>query len=428
MSADRRLRVSKQADHIVFAVFQDAAKEFAATAFSISVISVGSINVLDQNESVKIKSLSKSKGYVISNISLSLGAVTVYFRRALTNVNGHQETSAFFDEIEFPSNNAPLDDIIKLSELFSKRLVATNFNLSDVELTKSSSKDQIFQIYSSTAQQLQDSVSQIQNDLTQTRINLEQEYQKKRETAEEQFQSKILEAEESAKSRQINLDEIESNLKKRADELDDSDHTHARRKKQEELRAKIVSRSQNFRVTPETIGTRRPIHIACFVGLILLALMNYYFVSNFTEYIAAATPAGNVAVTLVFAKQFGLTIAFLGLLAYYIRWLNRWSEKYATTEFGIKQFELDIDRASWAVETMLEWKAEKLSSEEFPDSLLQGISRNLFSQPDQSNQEEMHPADYLASALLGTARGIKLSIAGNEIELDPKKIRKDLST
>ena len=37
-------------------------------------------------------------------------------------------------------------------------------------------------------------------------------------------------------------------------------------------------------------------------------------------------------------------------------------EQHAQTEFQLKQFELDMERASWIVETSLEWKDAKGTS------------------------------------------------------------------
>jgi hypothetical protein len=82
----------------------------------------------------------------------------------------------------------------------------------------------------------------------------------------------------------------------------------------------------------------------------------------------------------------------------------------------------NVDRASWVVETALEWRQEQQAP--MPDHLIESISRNLFSKSEKDEGADMHPADYLASALLGTASALKLKAGGAEIDLDRKGISK----
>ncbi|MCM0752025.1 hypothetical protein DEA98_14245 [Brucella pseudogrignonensis] len=102
--------------------------------------------------------------------------------------------------------------------------------------------------------------------------------------------------------------------------------------------------------------------------------------------------------------------------------MNRWVERYADTEFYLKQFELDIDRANWVVETALEWKEKQ--DRTIPDALLGSISRNLFLKTDRDEDADMHPADYLASAILGRASALNLKVPGGELQLTGKDIKK----
>ena len=112
-----------------------------------------------------------------------------------------------------------------------------------------------------------------------------------------------------------------------------------------------------------------------------------------------------------------LTLVFVGALLFYIRWLNRWFEQHAAAEFLLKQFELDIDRASWVVETAMEWRRDQ--NAEVPAPLLEGITRNLFS--DRGDSSETHSAaDDLASALVGNASQLKLRMGENEVSFDRK--------
>ena len=121
------------------------------------------------------------------------------------------------------------------------------------------------------------------------------------------------------------------------------------------------------------------------------------------------------------AKPLGLAIAVVGLVAWYLRWMNAWSDRHANVEFGIKQLGLDIERASWLVETLFEWK--KNSAENIPEILMESLSKNLFSgdQPDSTNA--LHPMDQLASALLGSAAEARLNVMGNELKIGRRELK-----
>jgi hypothetical protein len=73
---------------------------------------------------------------------------------------------------------------------------------------------------------------------------------------------------------------------------------------------------------------------------------------------------------------------------------------HASAEFLLKQFELDIDRASWVVETAMEWHRDQQA--EIPAPLLEGITRNLFS--DRGDSMQAPPRMISRPRLSGTPR------------------------
>jgi hypothetical protein len=81
-----------------------------------------------------------------------------------------------------------------------------------------------------------------------------------------------------------------------------------------------------------------------------------------------------------------------------------------------------MERASWLVETNLEWNDKKDSI--MPTELLKSLSNNLFEYDKVEHESVIHPADQLASALLGSATAVKLKSGDSSIEIDPKKLSK----
>lgn len=121
-------------------------------------------------------------------------------------------------------------------------------------------------------------------------------------------------------------------------------------------------------------------------------------------------------------SSFGL----IGTLLYFIKWQNKWADRHAESEFELQQFQLDVNRASWVIESCLEWRKE--TSNHVPAELLKSITHNLFSRGNAEVENVVHPADALASALMGSASKVKLKMGDSDVEFDkPGKIAKSVA-
>lgn len=81
-----------------------------------------------------------------------------------------------------------------------------------------------------------------------------------------------------------------------------------------------------------------------------------------------------------------------------------------------------MERASWIVETSLEWNDAK--NDKIPAELLESLTKNIFREQSDKVERLVHPADQLASALMGSASMIRLKAGDSELEIDPKKLQK----
>jgi hypothetical protein len=153
--------------------------------------------------------------------------------------------------------------------------------------------------------------------------------------------------------------------------------------------------------------------IAVFVLLAGFSIRDFYH---------ALTLNNANALWLPGAKQLVYSFGAVGSILFYIRWQNRWFEQHSLAEFHLKQLELDMERASWIVETSLEWNDAKGNT--IPTELLESLSRNLFSVQNEKVDNLIHPADQLASAIMGTASMVKLKTGNAELEIDPRKLKK----
>lgn len=261
-------------------------------------------------------------------------------------------------------------------------------------------------------------------EIGRTRRQLEEEFATRRDqiekvgaAAREKFESDMAKGHRELQAR-------EEELKKHIASIDDRDSRHVRRQIRSDIKAALAQRSERFELTRGTRRLRLPVQTFCMLLLTMFGVgLTFYSVEGVAHIFRSETRTGGstsdpwaIALRLaIFGAAFGSTSIF------YIRWNNRWFEQHASEEFQLKRLELDLDRASWVVEMAMEWKGEKGS--DIPAHLLDRLTANLFS-PTKVEQDHLHPADQLASALLGSASEATLKLpGGSELKMDRKGIR-----
>jgi len=205
------------------------------------------------------------------------------------------------------------------------------------------------------------------------------------------------------------LDASQAALDAQRRDFDDRGVRHVRRYLREQMKKLFTDRSEKFALTADTQRLRRP------VAYLFLLLMAVFLASG--VYLGfVAEKGGDLAHVL---RSTGLLVAFAVTTGFFIKWNNQWFRDHAQEEFRLKRQEIDVDRASWVVEMAMEWKEEKGS--DIPEYLVDRLSRNLF-ESVEGKEGSVTPADALASAMLGSAAGLKLKVGDNEIQFDRKGI------
>jgi hypothetical protein len=259
--------------------------------------------------------------------------------------------------------------------------------------------------------QLDDSYLARERELTE-RFNAERERELARVAVEKERGEKELEA------RAAILDERQRALDDQQKKLDDRNNTHVRRDIRASLLALAESRLENFAVSGETRTNYRTVQVVSIAGMVALSSLAILY-----AYDAKPDDAGNLspaAISLAI-KSALLAATAIALGAWYLRWLNRWFQRIADSEFKLQQFRLDIERASWLAETVLEWKAT--SNEPFPDLLVTRLSTGLFETSNAAIEDLKTPAGHLAEALFGAASSAKLRIGQQELNFDRRGIK-----
>lgn len=205
-------------------------------------------------------------------------------------------------------------------------------------------------------------------------------------------------------------------LEVREQDLDDRSARHARRKLSRALQQKIAERSEKFTLTPDTELKRRPIHrifavlLALTGGLIIRSLL---FPATATEGVALWLEVGRLPLGVV---GFALTSIF------YIRWNDQWFRQHADQEFRLQQLALDVDRAGYVTEMLLEWQEDKGS--EMPAVMVDRLTTGLFTDQTKAGTAR-HPSEDLTAALMKAAGGVRVNLPDiGEASLSGRQIRK----
>ncbi|HAR41270.1 MAG TPA: hypothetical protein DCS07_01340 [Bdellovibrionales bacterium] len=247
--------------------------------------------------------------------------------------------------------------------------------------------------------------------ISETVISDQEKY---RQTLEKTYDAKKSGLERDYADLKKALDNKEAEFNQRLTEIDDRAARHARRELRESLKETFQQRGKKFALSDGTIALRSPVNnlavalIAVFGGLFILAVLNSFGIVGTQS--QDATWIHNV-------RQAVLGFGFAASIVFFIRWNSRWFERHAREEFLLKRQEIDVDRASWAVELAFEWFDEKKC--EISEALLRTITRNLFDYEPQP-AAVLHPLDELASAILGSAASARVKVNGTELEFDRK--------
>ncbi|MDX0573814.1 hypothetical protein GOD68_26725 [Sinorhizobium medicae] len=419
--------VSKRADSDLLKFFLAAAKIMETDSISVHV--AGEVAAWR----IEIDAFDKQYEWLINSeltsiVIISIGAsrARIYIDRRPEQNKDDQFDRALFDALVFTvdgstSGNAPQltsAQAMQINELIDE-VFGRDINLSSAAFKDPKTLQSVLRSHQSIIERLQRMTLEVGEQTTRARSDLEAEYVELKKQLEDQVAAERLEYQKAIDSERALLAQRADEVAARARVLDDRNNTHVRRELHEKLKARLADRFKKLDLTPETKRARWPIHLGVAASAALLAFLVYSLTS---EALVVTSRADSTVAEriLVIAKSATASLGFLGIISWYLRWMNRWFERLAENEFQLKQFELDITRAQWVVETAFEWKISQQSP--IPDPLLENISRNLFINSEKDVNADMHPADYLASALIGKASNVKLAVPGAEIELGPKAL------
>ena len=424
--SDQRIKIPRASDKALIACFKDLSVVTGISQISASAIgfnNIGNVDLDDIEASEAIKLIIKKNSAILESISLNWPGLSISFYRG--GSYQPKDKSAIYDEIILRQNQSQgrpnSEDIIEVVSIINKKLKAFDPKRSGAS-TLSEEQAHFEALHNSNIERLELLNEDLIRNTHEYRLKLDDEYRKKIEQLDGELAERKSELNSEIELKKSEVSQQEKELEEKKKELDDSNNTHARREIRRDILKEIKSRQTKFNLTDGTNKLRTPIAIAMigliviFVGLGIVSAKEFYDMLQ-----------GDDINKIIIAgiKQAIYSGGAIASVIFLIRWMNRWFELHSQSEFSLKQFELDMERASWLVETSLEWKDAKGTA--IPPELLESLSRNLFINEGQKVEQVQHPADQLASALMGSASAVKLKAGDSSIEIDPKKLAKKKS-
>ncbi|MFL9498561.1 hypothetical protein ACJMQP_00740 [Rhodopseudomonas palustris] len=425
------ITIEKSLDRIVFDTLQEAARRFKGTAYYYSTAFDFQLNPADEGHTPIIERILSMEGYLISRATLTVPGFSVEFIRG-TNQANSQPSSAIFDQLRTNSNNSnSLNEIQKINVIELLKFIQTKFSCIRPELAAAAATEEQARVqalhnsiierleYAATKQieQINSFLREKQDEIADHRKKLEDEFTAKRNLLEEETQQE-----------REKLKGVEAELATKQKLLDDRDNTHVRRAIRQDLNRILTERLSNTKINRPSLLRELGVHIAFLSVLTISGYLILYYSSHISEYFSrnfglrAETIFSDPPMITIIAKQILSSITLVATAIYYIRWLIRQYQRYFDTEDEIRKYQIDFERASWVVETALEWRKDQ--STQIPDSLLIAISRRLFEFEKRDGDGDVSPADMLASALIGTASKVNLNTGIAQIEIDGRKLQK----
>ena len=452
----QRIKIPRVADRTIADTFRELGSKFGIPQAHVGALAFSNIGpiTLSDEPSGDWKVLLDHDSSLIESMSCSIGGLSISYARG--GQYQPEQKSPIFDEIVLnwhnqgaPTNTQKLDIVAFLNDRLCPfepgRIIGSGV---------SEEQTQLLAIHQSTLDRLERLNEDLIRQSSEFRKGLEEKFEKKVEQVEAEYIEKKQQLEIDGQTFAAQVEAKERALDEKLKVIDDRDNTHARREIRNRMLDDVKQRINQFGVSRVTADKRRPVLfgilalVAAFLGLLgwtgyEISAMDsqYYSMLEAIRNISAwgpekikATGLGVETVAKVSATDVDRTHLFwlwgrftlfsfglVGTILYYIKWQNRWAEQHIVSEFQLQQFYIDVNRANWVIESCLEWRKETDSA--IPKELLGSITTGLFVNNQTEPERVIHPADELASALLGTASKLKLKVGDSELDFDkPKKI------
>lgn len=453
--SNQRIKIPRSPDRTIINLFKTLNECHDAQPFNI--ITLGSVTTtgidhLNAKNNEVLQLITEQNSYLIDQCSTSIKCLSISYHRGGNYTP--DKKSPIFDEITINETSGqpkpPPKAIIEIITTINKQLIPFESDIT-IPNSKLEAEKQLLAIHQATLEKLEHLNEDLIRKSSEFRTNLEKKYEEKSEALNNETAKKerLLETEYSQK--ESALAEKEEKLNQRLSEIDDRDNTHARRQIRDKMLSDVKERISAFGLSETTEKKRLPVLSGIIALTLALATLLYLTTVEIhsaneqnsshlelarnalsqknndtikeTTASISTTDLSKIDIYWLWARFSILSFGLAGTILYYIKWQNKWAEQHANTELQLQQFYIDVNRANWVIESCLEWRKETDSP--IPKELISSITSNLFKSQQTESEQVIHPADELASALMGSASKLRLKLGDHEMEFDkPNKISK----
>jgi hypothetical protein len=418
----------KLSDAQIVKLFEGVASEFQIDGVTVNY---GQISTkIDEIKGV----IGRQRSFIISNAKCDIenGKLSVQYARGLTTIshqNGSQfsvrNASPYFDEFIITptsSNNGiparpTINEIAKLESIIRQHIILRIPE--EVDCVGSSAVDLL--------QKELAAITEIHHKLLTDAIDLRQANTKEQESklaelAEREKQSLAKIEAQKLKTEQ-DLAEQKASLEAKQKELDDRNHMHVRRALREQITADIQTRVSGALLSSRSRLLGRGVFGLSLVCAVASGVFSYWSYEAFAQVLAqpAAALNGREWALLVLGMRATIAvIATVGFLVYALAWLRRTYDEDVKLNNDLQRYALDLNRASWIIETVMEMSAKEGQSP--PPKWVDGVTHGMFQSPGQAD-EGVTPLEALGTLLNVTARA-EVGPGGTKLEFDGKNLRK----
>lgn len=424
MSTISKVRIPAPSDRRVLEFFEKVAGSHSGISFDVQVpgANLGGFSTFQDFASKFDGDWGRSK--LLGSVSITLLGesdtwVTIAFHRSITVAGGQRESSMWENEIELSQSSNPRRATPALLlighqwiDQFRQAVVGKS---GQAEQGPNAPRE----VFAGQLAQLTELHTAIVHDAEKARLDQETILAGRRATLEAELEAEkqALRDDEKATKQRLALEE--ERLESRKKELDDRGHMHARR----EMRAEIT---KDLKLRLEKPGVSRQSHILrfgvisiSFIGILIFGYVAAISIVDLHNLYSSGSPDPLV---LGFASvRFALpAAAAAGLLFYVLGWLKRLHSEDVNSERDLERYRYDLDRASWAIETILEAQGKEGGT--VPPEWITGVTHGLFAK-SASNTEDRDASDALGS-LLNFAAKAEFGPGGPKFEFNKRDLRR----
>ena len=416
MSANRTFRSPTSSDSKILNAFEEIAKELGQDLKQCEV------TVTVVNNSQEIFTLFRIQNQPLAQQAKQhegalWDAVSIFFETLELTVSLNRDREKGDDQISISFRKDPIDPVELSRTLITiqKHFVPLDRAVA-IEQSLGPEMAEFYRRREEGLSRLESLAKTIVKETHEYHMRLDAEVAEQKQSLSASFDEKEQILAKKHEERTTELEVREKDLDKQRQDLDDRSARHARREQSRALQEKIANRSKKFTLTPETQRKRRSVHVI----FVLLLLVSGVLITR--SLLSPPLAKEGVALWLEIGR---LPLGMLGFALtaiFYIRWNDQWFRQHANQEFKLQQLALDVDRAGYAAEMLLEWQEDK--GGEMPAVMVDRLTAGLFI--DQTTVGRVqHPSEDITGALLKAASKVRIEIPGiGEATLPGRRIGK----